>query len=57
MRYFVLKNNGRKVIGFANYDISHAGFWIQEAQTVLFFALLSGVCFQWLEFAGKMCLV
>lgn len=23
MRYFVLKNNGRKVVGFANYDISH----------------------------------
>jgi hypothetical protein len=53
-RYFVLKNNGRKGIGFANYDVSHAGFWVQEFQTVLFFACLSIVCFQWLEFAGRM---
>ncbi|MGA2743837.1 MAG: hypothetical protein ABSE44_03990 [Candidatus Sulfotelmatobacter sp.] len=52
MRYFVLGNSGRKVVGFANYDVSHAGFWLQEINTVLFWLLLSSVCFQWLHFSS-----
>lgn len=51
-RYFVLQNNGRKVIGFANYDVSHAAFWFQELHTVLFWLLMSMVVFQWLEAAN-----
>ncbi len=52
-RYFVLKNNGRKVVGFANYDVSHAAFWLQELHTILFWLLLSLVCYQWLQFAEE----
>jgi hypothetical protein len=51
MRYFVLKNQGRKVIGLANYDASPAEFWLQEINTILFWLLLSVVCFQWLHYA------
>jgi hypothetical protein len=51
MRYFVLQNNGRKVIGFANYDVSHATFWFQEFHTILFWTLMSMVAFQWLAVA------
>jgi hypothetical protein len=52
-RYFVLKSKGRKVIGFANYDVSHGGFWVQELETILFWLLLSMICFQWLEHAQR----
>jgi hypothetical protein len=51
VRYFVLQNNGRKVIGFANYDVSHAAFWFQECHTILFWILMSMVAFQWLAVA------
>jgi hypothetical protein len=50
-RYFILKSNGRKIIAFSNYDVSHRGFWLQEFQTILFWLLVSMICFQWLDYA------
>jgi hypothetical protein len=50
IRNFVLTSEGRRVFSFANRDISVAGFYMQEANTVLWFVLLFIVLRHWLTF-------
>jgi hypothetical protein len=50
VRNFVLTDEGRKVFSFANYDISRPSFFMQEANTVIWFVLLYILWRQWLKY-------
>ena len=49
-RNFVLRSEGRTVYVFANWDVSPAGYLIQEFNIVLVFVLLAIVWHKWLNY-------
>jgi hypothetical protein len=50
VRNFVLADEGRRVYSYANYDVSRAGFWMQEANMFLLAVLLAVLWQQWAAF-------
>ena len=53
MRNFVLTDEGRKVYSFANRDINWPSFYMQEINTIIYYALLGLIWAQWLVFLEK----
>ncbi len=49
LRNFVLSNEQRRVYSFANWDICHASFWMQEVNTLIWLLLIIFLWQRWLS--------
>jgi hypothetical protein len=49
LRNFVLNNEQRRVYSFANYDICHASFWMQEINTAIWLVLIAILWQRWFQ--------